>query len=111
MTKTAAPAWEAMRTDETRMVEDKLKPHFERVDSYRYNSASIRVRVIDSRFEGNHKAEAGQDRMMSLKGRGIVVIQVLLEMRECPRSRPSRSLPSSFLDPPVPGGITPCQRS
>jgi len=34
------------------MVEDRLGPHFERVDSYRYNSASIRVRVIDSRFEG-----------------------------------------------------------
>ena len=52
MTKTAAPAWEAMRTDETRMVEETLKPQFEQVDAYRYNPASIRVRVIDSRFEG-----------------------------------------------------------
>ena len=52
MTKTAVPAWEAKRTDETRMVEETLKPHFEQVDSYRYNSASIRLRVIDSRFEG-----------------------------------------------------------
>ncbi len=51
MMKTAVPAWEAMRTDETRMVEETLKPHFEQVDSYRYNPASIRVRVIDSRFE------------------------------------------------------------
>jgi hypothetical protein len=34
------------------MVEDFLRPHFEQVDSYRQNSASIRVRVIDKRFEG-----------------------------------------------------------
>lgn len=53
MTSTFAPAWEAKRTDETRNVEEVLrKAGFERVDSYRYNSASIRVRVIDSRFEG-----------------------------------------------------------
>jgi hypothetical protein len=52
MTEIAAPAWEDKRTSETRMVEQTLRPHFERVDSYRYNSASIRVRVIDQRFEG-----------------------------------------------------------
>ena len=53
MTTTSAPRWEAMRTDETRRVEDALRQaRFERVDAYRYNSASIRVRVIDSRFEG-----------------------------------------------------------
>jgi stress-induced morphogen len=46
------PPWEKNRTPETRMVEDLLRKHFERADSYRYNSASIRVRVIDSRFEG-----------------------------------------------------------
>jgi hypothetical protein len=34
------------------MVEDLLRDHFERVDCYRYNSASIRIRVVDSRFEG-----------------------------------------------------------
>jgi len=52
MTTATTRSWEAKRTPETRMVEDRLGPHFERVDSYRYNSASIRVRVIDSRFEG-----------------------------------------------------------
>jgi hypothetical protein len=41
------------RTDETRRVEDVLrKAGFETVDAYRYNSASIRDRLIDSRFEG-----------------------------------------------------------
>ena len=51
MTVTTLP-WETKRTPETRMVEDLLRKNFERADSYRYNSASIRVRVIDSRFDG-----------------------------------------------------------
>ncbi len=53
MTKATAPAWEAKRTDETRHVEEVLKgAGFGQVDAYRYNSASIRVRVIDGRFKG-----------------------------------------------------------
>jgi hypothetical protein len=52
MTTTATPAWEAKRTPETRGVEELLRKYFEQADSYRYNSASIRVRVIDARFEG-----------------------------------------------------------
>lgn len=51
-TTTTAPVWETKRTDETRLVEDVLrKAGFGKVDAYRYNSASIRVRVIDPRFE------------------------------------------------------------
>ena len=53
MTNMSALPWESKRTDETREVEEALrKAEFERVDAYRYNSASIRVRVIDSSFEG-----------------------------------------------------------
>jgi len=53
MTQIAVYPREAMRTEETRMVEDVLKEAgFEKPDAYRYNSASIRVRVIDPRFEG-----------------------------------------------------------
>jgi hypothetical protein len=53
MTNTSAPPWDTKRTDETRQVEDVLrKAGFATVDAYRYNSASIRLRVIDSRFEG-----------------------------------------------------------
>ncbi len=52
MTTTTTPLWEAKRTPETRMVETLLGQHFQQADSYRYNSASIRVRVIDPRFEG-----------------------------------------------------------
>jgi hypothetical protein len=53
MTNAQAPVWESKRTDETRGIEELLRrAGFERVDAYRYNSASIRVRVIDQRFEG-----------------------------------------------------------
>jgi hypothetical protein len=53
MTNVVAQPWEARRTDETRRVEDLLRAAGPwKVDSYRYNSASIRVRVIDQRFEG-----------------------------------------------------------
>jgi hypothetical protein len=50
-------AWESNRTPETRAVEDLLRTAFERADAYRYNSASIRVRVIDTRFEGMSREE------------------------------------------------------
>ena len=52
MTTATTPAWETKRTPETRIVEDLLRQHFKQADSYRQNSASIRVRVIDPRFEG-----------------------------------------------------------
>ena len=53
MTNASAPCWQDRRTDETRGVERILREAgFERVDAYRYNSASIRVRVVDPRFEG-----------------------------------------------------------
>jgi len=53
MIHTATPRWETRRTDETRMVEEALRQAgFEHADAYRYNPASIRVRVIDERFEG-----------------------------------------------------------
>jgi broad-specificity NMP kinase len=53
MTQATAKPWEDKRTDESRRVEDVLrKAGFAEVDAYRYNSASIRVRVIDPRFDG-----------------------------------------------------------
>lgn len=53
MTSASSYRWEAMRTDETREVEQVLRlAGFQTVDAYRYNPASIRLRVIDPRFEG-----------------------------------------------------------
>jgi hypothetical protein len=46
------PLWEDRRTPETRKIEDLLGTKFDRVDAYRFNSASTRVRVIDPRSEG-----------------------------------------------------------
>jgi acid stress-induced BolA-like protein IbaG/YrbA len=52
-TNATTSAWESKRTAETRKVEDVLRnAGLQRVDAYRYNSASIRVRVVDERFEG-----------------------------------------------------------
>jgi hypothetical protein len=53
MTRIATRPWESKRTAETRSVEDALrKAGFAQVDAYRYNVATIRVRVVDPRFEG-----------------------------------------------------------
>jgi hypothetical protein len=58
MTSTSTSHWETKCTDETRRVEEVLRrAGFEKVDAYRYNSASIRVRVIDKRFEGRSQEE------------------------------------------------------
>ena len=40
-----------MRTDESRRLEEALRRNFENVDAYRYNSASLRVRIVDSKFK------------------------------------------------------------
>jgi stress-induced morphogen len=49
--------WEGMRTDESRRVERLLRRKFPNTDAYRYNSASLRVRVIDDRFKGMSNEE------------------------------------------------------
>jgi hypothetical protein len=52
MTSTSESQWKK-HTDETRAVEQVLRSAgFGNVEAYRYNSAAIRVRVIDSTFEG-----------------------------------------------------------
>ncbi len=57
MSQTITRAWEALRTNETRMVEDVLRRTFPNTAAYRYNSASIRIRVVDPRFEGKSTEE------------------------------------------------------
>ena len=58
MTANQVSNWEDKRTDESKMVEDKLRQAgFEKVDAYRYNSASLRVRVIDKQFESIAREE------------------------------------------------------
>ena len=52
MSQVEAHRWERMRTDETRALEELLRKQFFQADAYRYNSASIRVRIVDPQFEG-----------------------------------------------------------
>jgi hypothetical protein len=49
--------WEQKKTDETRKIEALFRTVYPRTDAYRFNSASIRVRVVDPRFEGKTIAE------------------------------------------------------
>lgn len=51
-----------MRTKESRLVEKVLRHAFPNTDAYRYHSASIRVRVVDSRFDG--KSAEKRDEMI-----------------------------------------------
>jgi hypothetical protein len=44
--------WDNKKTDETREIEAKLRPSFPNSEAYRFNSASIRVRIIDRSFDG-----------------------------------------------------------
>lgn len=57
MSTSLGKPWESKKTDETRSVERSLTSTFEHVDAYRYNSASVRIRVIDRRFEGLSRDE------------------------------------------------------
>ena len=52
MSSRTQPRWHAMRTDESRQVEALLRTRFPNSDAYRYNSASLRVRIIDEAFRG-----------------------------------------------------------
>lgn len=108
MTTALLSPWEAKRTDETRRVEDALrKAGFETVDAYRYNAASIRVRVIDPRFEG--LATATRDAMVEppleqLPERTQADIMSLLtfapsELRQTPKTFRLFLLNAEFDDP------------
>lgn len=57
MSRSTKPRWEKMRTEETRRVERAIRKVFPKTDAYRYNSASIRVRVVDDRFEDKSDEE------------------------------------------------------
>jgi stress-induced morphogen len=57
MSQTTTQSWEKLKTDDSRKVEETLRKVFPRTDAYRFNSASIRVRVVDDRFKGKSNEE------------------------------------------------------
>jgi stress-induced morphogen len=107
MTTATTQPWEAKRTSETRMVEDFLGQHFKQVDSYRYNSASIRVRVIDPRFEGMSRekrdamVEQYLDQLPPETQRDIVTLFTFapLELERTPTTFREYMLNTEFDDP------------
>jgi stress-induced morphogen len=52
MSEQTIARWQTLRTPETDEVEKHLRRTFPQSDAYRFNSASIRVRVVDERFKG-----------------------------------------------------------
>ncbi len=108
MTPTMTRIWEAKQTDETRLVVSALnRAGFDQVDAYRYNSASIRLRVIDPRFDGLPIAK--RDAMVEpileqLPERTQADIMTLLtiasaELKQTPKTFRQYSLNVEFDDP------------
>lgn len=48
----STPSWESKRTDETRRIEKMFSERYPSTEAYRFNSASIRIRIVDKSFEG-----------------------------------------------------------
>ena len=108
MMQTAALAWHDKRTAETNKVEEILKKEgFEQADAYRYNSASIRVRVIDSRFERlsrderDARVEAALDRLPEETQRDIVALFTFApsELQQAPKTLKEFMLNTEFEEP------------
>ena len=108
MTQSVAPAWHAKRTTETNMVEEALrKEGFERADAYRYNPASIRIRVIDGKFEGiprdkrDAMVEAVLDKQPDEIQRDIVTLFTFApsELQQAPKTVREFMLNTEFEDP------------
>ena len=108
MTATTLLIWQDKRTDETRQVEDVLrKGGFPTVDAYRYNAASIRVRVVDPRFEGlpsEKRDEMVEPLLELLSERTQADIMSLFtfapsELQQTPKSSRTFHLNAEFDDP------------
>jgi hypothetical protein len=55
-TRTTTRPWDERKTVERRAVEEAIRKQFPDTEAYRFNPASIRVRVIDDRLRGESKA-------------------------------------------------------
>ena len=108
MTQTTAPAWRARRTEETNRVEEALrKAGFAQADAYRYNAASIRVRVIDGKFEGMPRdqrdalVEAVLDQLPEETQRDIVTLFTFApsELRQASKTLREFMLNKEFEEP------------
>jgi len=87
-------------TVETTQIEDALKSHFPGTSAYRYNSASIRVRVVDERFAGKSMAER-EDMLLPLVHQLPDDIQadITLLLLLTPDEAPDSLMNLEFLDP------------
>jgi hypothetical protein len=52
MSSKTASRWKQMQDADSQQIEKALRIEFPDADAYRYNSASVRVRIIDDKFRG-----------------------------------------------------------
>jgi stress-induced morphogen len=93
---------EKIKNAETKKIEEVIKKHFPDADVevYRYNSASIRVRVIDDKFRNKSKAERHamvSPLLKKLRERTQIDITVLLLLTEDEKARSLMNI--EFEDP------------
>ena len=99
-----AVSWEQWRTDESRHVEEVLRTQFPQTDAYQFNSASIRIRVIDERFahlsygERADLLEAVLDTFPYEKAGGLLPLYLFTESEVCV-SDPHRQANHDFMFP------------
>lgn len=101
--------WEGKKTEETRRIEALFRPEFPQTEAYRFNSASIRVRVIDDRFEGKSIAEREAMVLPLLKKlpkrtRDDVLLLLTLAPSE-QRTFNSQTLMNREFEHPLPSGL------
>ncbi len=101
--------WEERKTEETRSIEDVFRTDFPRTDAYRFNSASIRLRVIDDRFEGKSIAEREAMVLPLLKKipkktRDDILLLLMLTPSE-QRSSSSQTLMNMEFEQPLPSRL------
>jgi stress-induced morphogen len=105
MSQRVKPRWEKKRTAETRQVEEVMRTEFPNTDAYRFNSASIRVRVIDSRFEGKstEKRDAMVERLLKklpVSTQADIINLLTLTPEEASDSFNKKSLPNLEFEHP-----------
>ncbi len=73
MSSKTASRWKRMRDEDSREIERTLRADFPATDAYRYNSASIRVRVVDERFQGKsaERRDAMVERLLKTLPEGL----------------------------------------
>lgn len=107
MKSSSQPPWESKTTEYSRLVEKALRDHgFHQVNAYRYNPASIRVRVVDPCFHGLSRnrriamiEKALQNLPEDIQRQVLFIVAITPEEEKDPRTSEQMLLNLEFNDP------------